>query len=52
MTGKVVLQQRKAVVSGDNLLQLNVQTLSQGSYLLKAICANGCETAVSKFMKN
>ena len=52
MTGKVVLQQRKAVANGDNLLQLNVQQLSQGSYLLKAICADGCETAVSKFMKN
>lgn len=51
MTGKVVLQQRANVIAGDNQLQLNVHGLSQGSYLLKAICADGCETAVRKFVK-
>jgi hypothetical protein len=51
MTGKVVIQQQKAVAGGDNLLQVDLRTLSQGSYLLKAICANGCETTVTKFIK-
>ena len=51
VAGKIVLQQANQMVSGDNKLQLNVSKLPPGSYLLKAVCATGCETAISKFIK-
>ena len=51
LAGKVVAQQAAQVIAGDNLQSINVQQLSSGSYMIKVICANGCETAVSKFVK-
>jgi hypothetical protein len=51
LTGKVVMQTATNVVTGDNLQQLRVDKLAGGTYMIKAICANGCETAVHKFVK-
>lgn len=51
LAGKVVMQKAATMNSGDNNVKLNVQTLPSGTYMLKAVCANGCETAVSKFVK-
>jgi hypothetical protein len=51
VTGRLVLQQSANMISGDNNLQLNVEKLAPGTYMIKAICADGCETAVSKFVK-
>lgn len=51
ITGKVVLQQKQSIINGDNLLQLHVQSLSPGTYLLKAICKDGCESVINKFIK-
>ena len=51
MAGKVVNQQTAAVVPGDNLVTLSVASLPAGSYLVKATCADGCETSVKKFVK-
>ncbi len=51
MAGKVVLQQAASVAEGDNTISLNIQQLKAGNYLVKAICAEGCETAVNKFVK-
>ena len=51
VAGKVVMQQSNSIASGDNNLSINVSKLPSGSYMIKAICANGCETAVSKFVK-
>jgi len=51
LSGKVVSQQAVQVVTGDNNLQIDVNRLSSGSYIIKAICASGCEMAVSKFVK-
>lgn len=50
--GKVVMSKSVQLGRGDNILQFDVEGLSSGSYMLKAICNNGCETAVSKFVKN
>jgi Ig-like domain CHU_C associated/Secretion system C-terminal sorting domain len=50
-TGKIVWQQSKQVAQGDNNVQINVQALATGSYVVKAICNTGCETAVHKFVK-
>lgn len=51
LVGKVVLQQAQQLVNGDNNLSVNVSSLPSGSYLIKAVCANGCESAASKFVK-
>lgn len=51
LMGRVVLQQPAAVLSGSNMLRIEVPTLPAGSYLIKAVCASGCETAVQKFIK-
>ena len=51
IAGKVVMQKAADVVLGDNLINLNVAMLPSGSYMLKAVCAIGCETTVSKFVK-
>ena len=51
ITGKMVMQQAQQVVAGDNNVSLNVDQLSKGSYLVKVMCADGCESVVSKFMK-
>lgn len=51
LTGKVIMQQNVQLVIGDNQSRMNVQQLAAGTYLIKAICANGCETAVQRFVK-
>jgi hypothetical protein len=51
MTGKVLMNKMKAMAVGDNNVELNVSTLPAGSYFIKAVCANGCETTTAKFVK-
>ncbi len=51
IAGKILMQKPATVISGDNVLSINVRQLPSGSYMIKAICANGCETTVSKFVK-
>ncbi len=51
LAGKTVKRQAFSVASGGNNLDFDVSLLPAGSYFIKAICNNGCETAVSKFVK-
>jgi hypothetical protein len=51
LSGKLVKQQQAKVVIGDNQLQIHVSNFASGTYLIKAVCANGCETWVQKFVK-
>jgi hypothetical protein len=51
LAGKVIIRQSANVVSGDNNIKLNVSSLAKGTYTVKAVCADGCETAISKFIK-
>jgi hypothetical protein len=51
LTGTVVMQQPAQLVAGDNQHRMNVLHLAQGTYIIKAICANGCETAIHKFVR-
>jgi hypothetical protein len=51
LAGKVIIRQSANVVNGDNNIQLNVSSLAKGTYTVKAVCADGCETAISKFIK-
>lgn len=50
-TGRPVMQQAAQIAAGDNNLSLNIDELPSGSYTIKTVCANGCETRVSKFVK-
>ncbi|MEO5907774.1 MAG: T9SS type A sorting domain-containing protein [Ginsengibacter sp.] len=51
VTGKTVQKQSFSIVEGGNNLDMNIIKLPAGSYFVKAICNNGCETSVSKFVK-
>jgi hypothetical protein len=51
LTGRMVGEQRVSVLAGNNVVPLNVSALASGTYLIKIICANGCEGATTKFMK-
>ncbi len=51
LTGKVLMQTATLLVIGDNQQTFNVQQLAAGTYFIKAVCANGCETAVQRFVK-
>jgi len=49
--GKVIIKESRQVTIGDNTMSMNVQILQAGSYIIKAICAEGCETSLKKFIK-
>jgi hypothetical protein len=51
LAGKIVKRQAYSVVSGGNNVDFDVSALPAGSYFIKANCNNGCESAVSKFVK-
>jgi hypothetical protein len=51
ITGKTLLRKQAAVQVGANNLQLDVMQLASGTYFVKLLCSNGCETAVQKFVK-
>jgi hypothetical protein len=52
LAGKRISQQSFSVINGGNNLDLNVSNLPAGSYFIKAVCNNGCNSAVSKFVKD
>jgi hypothetical protein len=52
LAGKAVMQQAMQLTEGDNNIAIRVANLPSGTYLIKAICNNGCEkTMVRKFIK-
>jgi len=51
LTGKVLVQRTTQLAIGDNQQIFNVQQLAAGTYFIKAVCANGCETTVQRFVK-
>ena len=51
LAGKIIITQAVQLVSGDNNISVDVSKLSAGSYVIKTICNNGCETATRKFVK-
>lgn len=51
LAGKKVYQQGYSIINGGNILDLDIAKLPAGTYFLKAVCNNGCKTAVSKFVK-
>jgi len=51
LAGKIVKREAFSIVNGGNNLDFDVSLLPAGTYFIKAICNNGCETAVTKFVK-
>ena len=51
MAGKVVNKRAVRVVTGTNKFTVNVEGYNAGTYFIKSVCANGCESAVRKFVK-
>ena len=51
ISGKQVLQQAAQLITGDNMIVLPVGVLSSGTYFIKAVCSNGCQSSVHKFVK-
>ena len=51
IAGKVLFSKSTRLLAGDNSQQLDVSKLASGTYAIKLICANGCETATWKFVK-
>jgi hypothetical protein len=51
LQGKIVQQQPVNIASGNNNVNLNISNLSTGNYFIKAICNNGCNTTIHKFVK-
>lgn len=51
LTGKTVHKENFSVSNGGNNLDVDIAKLPSGSYFVKAICSDGCQTATSKFVK-
>jgi hypothetical protein len=51
VAGKILVQKLVNVVAGDNGIQLDVSKLASGTYIMKALCENGCDSGSKKFMK-
>lgn len=50
-TGKSVIQRAVNVEAGSNTIAVNINALTNGTYLVKLICNSNCETAIGKFVK-
>lgn len=51
LAGKTVQQQTLELQKGTNSKTVKVAALAKGTYVAKVVCANGCEAAVRKFVK-
>lgn len=51
LAGKPDMRLTAQLAAGDNNLSLDVNKLPSGSYIMKAVFANGSQTAVSKIVK-
>jgi len=51
ITGKILQNKSTQLLNGNNNVKLDVSNLALGSYMLKVLCNNGCNSAVVKFVK-
>jgi hypothetical protein len=51
LSGRILIQKPVQLTSGDNIIELPISALAAGTYLLKTICANGCENFIQKFIR-
>jgi hypothetical protein len=51
LSGKIMKQQVANTEAGVNTLQVDVSGLTAGTYIVKAVCSQGCEAAAARFVK-
>ena len=51
ISGRILMKRNEQLQSGTTLVSVITSQLVQGSYLMKVICDDGCESPVMKFMK-
>lgn len=51
LAGKIIMQNAAQLVAGENQMQLNVKALAKGSYSIKVVCADGCNSPAARFVK-
>lgn len=51
LEGKTLINKPAKLVTGDNNILVNISGLASGTYIIKTVCSNGCETGISKFVK-
>jgi len=51
ISGRTIKELKLFANAGDNQYNINVSDLNAGTYIIKATCNSGCETAVQKFIK-
>ncbi|MEI6184700.1 MAG: GEVED domain-containing protein, partial [Bacteroidota bacterium] len=51
VSGRIIKEEKLLANEGNNQLSINVSSLQSGTYIIKAYCNNGCETAIQKFIK-
>ena len=51
IAGRTVAKQLVNVETGNNTIPVDISGLSNGTYMVKLVCSNNCETAVGKFVK-
>jgi hypothetical protein len=51
LAGKLIIQKNAQLIAGENNLLMNVAGLPSVNYFIKVVCEEGCNTTVSKFVK-
>lgn len=52
LSGKAISQVNTQLIIGDNLQQLNIRSLTNGTYIIKVVSSSGNETGIQRFVKN
>jgi hypothetical protein len=51
IAGRKVIEQVVSVETGTNTIPVDINRLTNGTYMVKMICSSNCENAVGKFVK-
>ncbi len=51
IAGRKMIEQAVSVQAGSNTIPVDINRLTRGTYMVKLVCANGCDAAVGKFVK-
>jgi hypothetical protein len=51
IAGRKVIEQVVSIETGSNTIPVDINRLTNGTYLVKLVCSSNCESAVGKFVK-
>ncbi|MEP6846915.1 MAG: T9SS type A sorting domain-containing protein [Panacibacter sp.] len=51
LSGRLLQNKTTQISNGETIVQLDVSHLAPGTFFLKIVCSDVCETAVKKFVK-